>query len=107
MSKATLARSTAPKAEVGRRGRRNWRRGRVISRRREEKRLARGEELDGEEVDAVSGNPPVRVESKVPIPKRRRVLLSLLAFDCGRRAMERGGMKVRAGEREVKINGES
>ena len=99
MSKATLARSTAPRAEVGRRGRRSGRSGSVRRRRREEKRWARGEELEGEGEEAVSGNPPVSEESIVPMPRRRRVLLSLLSFACGRRAMERGGMRGRAGER--------
>ena len=66
---------------------------------REEKRWARGEELEGEVEEAVSGNPPVREESKVPVPRRRRVLLSFLSFAKGRRAMERGGMRGRAGER--------
>ena len=95
MSKATLARSTAPRAEVGRRGRRKGRTERVRRRRREEKRRARGEELEEEGEEAVTGNPPVREESKVPMPRRRRVLFS---FAGGRRAMERGGMRGRAGE---------
>ena len=106
MSKATLARSTAPSADVGRRGRRRGRRGRVRRRRREEKMWARGEE-EGDGEEAVSGNPPVREESKVPMPRSRRVLLSLLSFAAGgRRAMERGGMRRRAGEISSGENGE-
>ena len=68
---------------------------------------ARGEEEEGEGEEAVIGNPPTREESKVPMPRRRRVLLSLLSFASGgRRAMERGGMRKIAGEKISGENGE-
>ena len=98
MSKATLAKRTAPSADMGKRGRRRERRERLRRRRMEENKWERGVELVGEGEHNVRGRPPMKEERTVPMPRRRRVLFSLLSLKGGRRAMERGGMRGRAGE---------